>query len=108
MASTQCATFFGHVWSNPGQIMTLYILLAASVTSLITFSLFGIDKRRARLGKRRIAERTLWTWAFAGGCIGGWIGMSVFRHKTQKRSFQIWMIAVTLLNPLWLALWLAW
>ncbi|MEX0761974.1 MAG: DUF1294 domain-containing protein [Dehalococcoidia bacterium] len=46
------------------------------------------DKRSARMETRRIRERTLFTWAFLGGFIGGLWAMSRFRHKTAKRSFM--------------------
>ena len=41
-----------------------------------------------------------------GGFPGGWIGMTLFRHKTRKLSFKLKMFAVTILNPAWLVLWL--
>ena len=38
--------------------------------------------------------------------IGSWVGMSFFRHKSSKRSFQMKMILVTVVNPLWLLIYL--
>jgi uncharacterized membrane protein YsdA (DUF1294 family) len=57
--------------------------------------MFGVDKQRARAGQRRISERALLLSAVVSGTIGAWVGMSVFRHKTAKRSFQIKMVAAT-------------
>lgn len=57
--------------------------------NILAFVLFGIDKLFARLHWRRIRERTLIGVALAGGCIGGLLGMYLFRHKTKKTSFQL-------------------
>ncbi len=73
-----------------------------------TFLLYGWDKWLARRGFGRVRERTLLLATFACGCIGAWCGMRLFRHKTQKVSFRRWAIAVTLVNPLWLAVWWCW
>lgn len=71
------------------------------VLNAATFVLFGVDKRRAKLGRRRIPERRLLGFAWATGCVGAWIAMSVFRHKTRKDSFRLWMVAITVFNLLW-------
>lgn len=81
--------------------MSPIALFAVVALNAVTFVLFGVDKRRARLGKRRIPERRLLGLAWATGLLGAWIGMSLFRHKTRKRSFQAWMVLVTVLNLLW-------
>ena len=60
----------------------------------LSFSLMGEDKRRARLGKRRIRERTLWVVSALLGALGGWLGMAVFHHKTRHRSFRVGMPAL--------------
>ena len=80
------------------------ILIA--VINTATFVTFGYDKRCARLDRRRISEATLLGMAWATGCIGGWIAMRMFRHKTRKKRFLVPMVLVTILNPLWLLLWL--
>lgn len=43
----------------------------------------GIDKLKARAGKWRIPERTLFLLAAMGGALGGMLGMLAFRHKTK-------------------------
>ena len=86
--------------------MAPYVILALAALNLFTFLAFGWDKRKAVTGRTRTAEGTLITFAFFGGFVGGWFAMSVFRHKTRKRSFQAKMLAVTVLNPVWLLLWL--
>lgn len=71
------------------------ILLAA--LNLNSFILMACDKRRARLGKWRIPERTLFLAAACFGALGGMLGMKILRHKTQHRSFRVFfplMLAV--------------
>ena len=48
-----------------------------------------IDKKKAKYGKWRIKESTLFTLVILGGGIGGIIGMYKFRHKTKKTRFVI-------------------
>lgn len=81
--------------------MSAPVLALVVVLNAVTFVLFGVDKRRAKLDRRRIPERRLLGFALATGCVGGWLAMRVFRHKTRKVSFRIWMVVVTVLNPLW-------
>jgi uncharacterized membrane protein YsdA (DUF1294 family) len=80
-----------------------WLVLGANVA---TFLLFGFDKWRARRERRRVPESTLLWATFACGCVGAWVGMRLFRHKTQKVSFRRWAVLVTLLNPLWLLVWM--
>ena len=48
----------------------------------------ALDKTRSRKsGAERISEGVLFFWAAAFGSIGVWLGMLVFRHKTQKWYF---------------------
>lgn len=68
------------------------------VANTVAFVLFGLDKRRAREGSRRISERTLVISALVSGTIGGWLGMLAFRHKTAKRSFQLKMAAASVID----------
>jgi len=56
--------------------------------NVIAFTMMGIDKRRAKEGKYRIAERTLWFMAVVGGAFGGTVGMYYFRHKTKHTNFK--------------------
>jgi uncharacterized membrane protein YsdA (DUF1294 family) len=80
------------------QAMTIaatYLIVVAGM-SLVCFVAYGLDKRRAVNGYRRIPERTLHLLAFLGGWPGALIGQRHFRHKTQKVSFRIvfWMLLV--------------
>ncbi len=57
--------------------------------TLITFALYGYDKAQARRGGGRVPENVLHGAALAGGVLGGWAGMYIFRHKTQHPTFKI-------------------
>lgn len=70
--------------------ITVKILIAALIVmSVITFCLYGADKRRAKKGAWRISERTLLLCALCMGSLGALIGMRVFRHKTKHTQFVI-------------------
>ena len=57
-----------------------------------------IDKKRAKWGKWRIKESTLFTLVLLGGGIGGIAGMYTFRHKTKKLKFTIGLPALVILE----------
>ena len=70
--------------------MMLLILWGAwLVINLITFILYGVDKRRAKKGAWRIPEKTLLTGTWLLGGVGAWLGMRLFRHKTKHAAF-VW------------------
>ena len=66
--------------------------------NILTFLIFGIDKRKARKGKWRIPEATLIGLAIAGGSIGALLGMYLFRHKTQHKKFTLGIPAIILVQ----------
>jgi len=79
------------------------------VVNMWSAALVWWDKRHARLGGRRIRERTLYLSAFFGGFFGGVWAMRGLRHKTVKSAF-IWRYAVAAVAHLsiWgVAIWLA-
>ncbi len=59
------------------------------VMNVLTFSLYGADKRRARRNKWRIPERTLLLGAWLMGGVGAFAAMRVFRHKTRHARFAV-------------------
>ena len=65
------------------------VLAVYGVLNLLTFALYGTDKRRARRGRRRISERCLLLFALFFGAVGALAGMYVFRHKTRHTKFVI-------------------
>ena len=58
------------------------------VVNVLTFVVYGIDKWKARRGRWRVPEATLLVLAAAGGSLGAWVAMQLFRHKTQKKKFR--------------------
>ena len=69
-------------------------LLGVLGMNVLSFGLMGADKRRARQGKRRIPERTLWAVSALFGALGGMLGMAAFHHKTRHCSFRVGMPAL--------------
>lgn len=55
--------------------------------SFAAFAAYGIDKRKAVRGSRRISERTLLAMSLAGGAFGGLAAMTALRHKTRHKYF---------------------
>ncbi len=70
---------------------TLYLIFIAAV-SLITFALYGVDKRKSVRGAWRIRERTLLLFGVFGGATGGILGMKIFHHKT--RHWYFWAVNI--------------
>ena len=74
------------------------LILYVVIINIVTFFLFGIDKRRAIKNRWRISEAMLLTFSLIGGCVGGIIGMSVFHHKTNKMKFKIIIPLILMLH----------
>jgi len=72
-------------------LLILYFLLSAT-----TLLVYGWDKRAARIGGRRVRERTLHLLALAGGFPGALAGQRLFHHKRRKPGFiaVTWLIAM--------------
>lgn len=75
-----------------------YIIIYVCLINMIAFILMGLDKRRAKRGKWRIPEKTLWFSAVMGGVLGSILGMQIFRHKTKHKAFTIGMPLVFILH----------
>lgn len=56
------------------------------------------DKQKAKKGKYRISEKTLFLAALLLGAVGAYIGMYKFRHKTKHNLFTIGMPVMILIN----------
>ena len=74
------------------------VLIYLAVINVVTFFMYGIDKwrstsgrllptgrKKAKNSKWRIRETALLGLAVLGGSIGAWLGMKVWRHKTQHK-----------------------
>ena len=65
------------------------------IWNLVVFLVYGLDKGKARKGSYRISEKTLLLMTYVGGGLGAWGGGTHFRHKTQKKYFQLaWAVGV--------------
>lgn len=77
----------------PATVGWLYV-----IASIVTFSVYFVDKQSARRSGRRISERTLLLLGLIGGWPGALAGQKLCRHKSAKRSFQIQFTMTVLLN----------
>ena len=78
------------------QILITYLLLI----NLVTLSMFGIDKWKAKHNKWRIPETTLLTISVIGGSIGALCGMRIFHHKTLHKKFYIGVPVILVLQAI--------
>ena len=81
------------------------ILLLLVAVNLVSFTLYGLDKLKAKKGLWRIRESTLLLIAALGGSVGALLGMEVFRHKTKHWQFKV-LVPVFLVLHIALAVWL--
>lgn len=73
------------------QGFTLFLM----IWNMVVFLVYGLDKGKARKGSYRISEKTLLMMTYVGGGLGAWAGGTHFRHKTQKKYFQLaWAVGV--------------
>ena len=80
--------------TRPAFWLAAYLVLM----NLVTFWVYGADKRRARRGQWRVPERTLFLLPLLGGSIGALAGMRVFHHKTRHWYFRWGIPAIFLLQ----------
>lgn len=73
-------------------LVVIVYLLASCITYLAYYS----DKRASSKGSWRTPESALHFYSLVGGWPGAMFAQRVFRHKTQKESFQVtfWMTVV--------------
>lgn len=65
----------------------LFIYLAA--INVIAFAAMGIDKAKARAGKWRIAESTLFALAALGGALGGTLGHARVPPQDETQGISL-------------------
>lgn len=71
------------------EFLQQYIFIYIGIISLVTFALFGMDKKKAQKHKWRISEKTLLGSCIIGGFLGGLMGMKFFHHKTKHYYFYV-------------------
>ena len=86
------------------QPVITYLLWYLAAVNLVTFTVYGVDKAKARCGAWRVPEKTLFLLPLLGGSVGALLGMLVFRHKT-KHWYFVWGIPLILLAQIALAVW---
>ena len=91
----------GELLTTPAGALAVWLI----AINLVTFAVYGADKRRARRGAWRVPEKTLFLLPLLGGSVGGILGMRVFHHKT-KHWYFVWGVPAILLAQLALAVWL--
>lgn len=78
--------------------MSVFAVYLAAV-NLITFFVYGADKRRAKIqGARRVPEKTLFALALLFGSAGALLGMRVFHHKTRHWYFRFGIPVILLVQ----------
>ena len=80
--------------------MTLHSCLVCYLLAInaVTFSVYGIDKYKAKKAKWRISEATLLLLAVLGGSVGAWVGIKVWHHKTMHKKFKYGIPAILLIQ----------
>lgn len=76
------------------KIFNYYLILI----NIIGFILILVDKIKACKNKWRIKENTLLFISIIGGSIGELISMLIFRHKTKKNKFIIFIPLLILIQ----------
>ena len=99
------------------------VLIYLAAINMATFFVYGIDKAASKRGqnqtrlsiaerqqtrtkskwkakksKWRIRETALLGFAVLGGSIGAWLGMKVWRHKTQHKKFKYGVPAIIIVQ----------
>lgn len=65
----------------------IIMLVYLAAVNLAGFLFMWSDKRKARAHQWRIPEKRFFLTALAGGSLGVFLGMWIFRHKTKHWYF---------------------
>lgn len=79
---------------KPFYIFIIYFVFI----SLVTFIVTALDKYKAKRGKYRISEATLFILAILGGALSEYLTMLAIRHKTLHKRFMIGLPAIIILQ----------
>lgn len=75
-----------------------FLLTYLTVVSFLAVILTVYDKRIAGTKHRRIAEKTLFSVALAGGSLAMYLTMRIVRHKTRHKRFMLGLPAIALVQ----------
>jgi len=76
------------------------VLIYLLIINVLGFLAMGIDKWKAKRGRWRIPEDSLFMFTILGGGIGTIAGIYTFRHKTKKLKFTVGMPLILILEIL--------
>lgn len=76
------------------KILAVWLVIINFISVIVCIA----DKSRAKRGKWRVRERTLWTLTFLGGGAGMYLTMRLIRHKTLHKSFMIGIPLIVILQ----------
>lgn len=77
---------------------SIILLSVYGVMSIVSFVLYGWDKRAAARSGLRTRERTLLIIDALCGWPGGLVAQQVFRHKRKKRAYMLRFWAIVILH----------
>ncbi|MEE1282010.1 MAG: DUF1294 domain-containing protein [Acutalibacteraceae bacterium] len=66
-------------------IITVYFIVINIISVIVTI----LDKFKAKHGKWRTPEKTLFILSAVGGAVGMYITMHLIHHKTKKMRFMV-------------------
>lgn len=75
-----------------------HFIIYLIIINVVTFCLYGADKRRARRKMWRVPEAVLLLFGLLGGSIGAGLAMHFLRHKTQHKKFTIGVPLIFILH----------
>jgi uncharacterized membrane protein YsdA (DUF1294 family) len=90
-------------------VMWTLVIAWYSGTSVLTFVMYALDKRRAQRGQWRVSEARLHVLELLGGWPGGLAARRVLRHKARKWKFLVvsWVIVAAHVAA-WMVWWMWW
>ena len=76
------------------KILAVWLVIINFISVIVCIA----DKSRAKRGKWRVRESTLWMLTFLGGGAGMYLTMRLIRHKTRQKSFMIGIPLIVILQ----------
>lgn len=76
------------------KILAVWLVIINFISVIVCIA----DKSRAKHGKWRVRESTLWALTILGGGAGMYFTMRLIRHKTLHKSFMIGIPLIVILQ----------